>query len=294
VNVTSPTLLTYGRHNPLQRRLRRLLQVLMIADMAALAHGPVISGSRAAQRYVSGYAQRRSAEGECMTYTAPSGTLVVDDGPLRAANAMVTRDTSGEIGLLGRSPSDSAAQAQARRQAIAGLAPKQNPGCRAKFASNEHLYLSAGQNRVRCVSCLRQMASFFGPTRLEPVVLLLHSRRSGGMPRRLVSVTFNVGQFEWGTVPPFFAGVYADGGFRPSLLCWYGRLSVPELTRGPSTLKLFAGQPDSADESHFTIDAIVGGETRMIDGWLMPDDHVKLQLRAASGTRSNRHLAATE
>jgi hypothetical protein len=274
--------------------LRRLLQVLIIADVAALTYSPVVSGSRAAQRYVSGYAQRRSAEAECMTYTAPTGTLVVDDGPLLAANAMVTRDTSGELGLAGWSPSDSAAQAQARRQAIAALAPWHNPRCWATFTTNERLYLSAGQNRVRCLSCLRQMASFFGPTRLEPVVLLLHSRRSGGMPPRLLSVTFNVGQFEGGTVPPFFAGVYADGGFRPSLLCWYGQLSVTELTRGPSALKLFAGHPDSVDESHFTIDASVGGNPRVIDGWLMSDDHVKLQLRAASGTVSNSHLAATE
>ena len=114
------------------------------------------------------------------------------------------------------------------------------------------------------------------------------------MPRRLVCVTFNVGQFEWGTVPPFFVGVYADGGFRRSLLCWYGQLSVPGLTRGPSALKLFSGQPDPADESHFTIDAKLGAAARVIDGWLMSDDHVKLQLRAASGTAAGSHLAATE
>jgi hypothetical protein len=45
------------------------------------------------------------------------------------------------------------------------------------------------------------------------------------------------------------------------------------------TFRLFAGQPDPADESHFTIRYDLDGKSNVIDGWLMPDDTVKLEPR---------------
>jgi hypothetical protein len=44
-------------------------------------------------------------------------------------------------------------------------------------------------------------------------------------------------------------------------------------------LKFWAGQPDPTDESHFTIDFETHKRRGTIDGWLMPDDTLKLQLR---------------
>ncbi len=43
--------------------------------------------------------------------------------------------------------------------------------------------------------------------------------------------------------------------------------------------KLFAGQPDLADDSHFTIDYEVKDQRGTIDGWLMPDNSVKIEPR---------------
>jgi hypothetical protein len=43
--------------------------------------------------------------------------------------------------------------------------------------------------------------------------------------------------------------------------------------------KLFGGQPDPNDESHFTIAYESNGEKGTIDGWLMNDDTVKLEVR---------------
>ncbi|HEY8665554.1 MAG TPA: hypothetical protein VIL86_02765 [Tepidisphaeraceae bacterium] len=44
-------------------------------------------------------------------------------------------------------------------------------------------------------------------------------------------------------------------------------------------LRLFAGQPDPVDLSHFTIAYQAGATTGTIDGWLGDDDTVKLQVR---------------
>jgi hypothetical protein len=47
-------------------------------------------------------------------------------------------------------------------------------------------------------------------------------------------------------------------------------------------LKLLTGQADPTDESHFTIDYETPRGRGTIDGWLMPDDTVKLELREAA------------
>jgi hypothetical protein len=43
--------------------------------------------------------------------------------------------------------------------------------------------------------------------------------------------------------------------------------------------RLFAGQPDPNDASHFTIAYECDGQKGTIDGWLMNDDSVKLEVR---------------
>jgi hypothetical protein len=43
--------------------------------------------------------------------------------------------------------------------------------------------------------------------------------------------------------------------------------------------KLYAGRPDLADPSHFTIDYELDGRRETIDGWLRDDDAVDLKLR---------------
>lgn len=48
-------------------------------------------------------------------------------------------------------------------------------------------------------------------------------------------------------------------------------------------VRLFAGQPDAADPTHFTIGYAVNGVPGTIDGWLGDDERVKLQVRKGQG-----------
>jgi hypothetical protein len=50
-------------------------------------------------------------------------------------------------------------------------------------------------------------------------------------------------------------------------------------------LKLYAGQPDPKDASHFTIRYTAGEEEGFIDGWLQDDDTVKLKQRPGAASR---------
>jgi hypothetical protein len=45
------------------------------------------------------------------------------------------------------------------------------------------------------------------------------------------------------------------------------------------------GQPDPTDASHFTIACQRHGESKIIDGWMMPDDTIKLELRRAPASQ---------
>lgn len=44
-------------------------------------------------------------------------------------------------------------------------------------------------------------------------------------------------------------------------------------------LTIYAGQPDPADPSHFTIDYDLNGTRHTVDGWLEDDEFVKMELR---------------
>jgi hypothetical protein len=50
-------------------------------------------------------------------------------------------------------------------------------------------------------------------------------------------------------------------------------------------LRLFAGQPDPNDDSHFTIRYEVDNQPGTIDGWLQADDTIKLQIRDGPATK---------
>jgi hypothetical protein len=43
-----------------------------------------------------------------------------------------------------------------------------------------------------------------------------------------------------------------------------------------NNLRIFAGQPDANDRSHFTIDYTLGGKRNTIDGWLTDDDFLRI------------------
>ena len=53
----------------------------------------------------------------------------------------------------------------------------------------------------------------------------------------------------------------------------------------PGTLTFFAGQPDPADASHFTVGYSVDGQSGIIDGWLKNDRELRLQVRDGPAKR---------
>jgi hypothetical protein len=46
-----------------------------------------------------------------------------------------------------------------------------------------------------------------------------------------------------------------------------------------SRLRIFAGQPDMSDPAHLTLNYAVDGENGIIDGWLLNENELKLQVR---------------
>ena len=117
------------------------------------------------------------------------------------------------------------------------------------------------------------------------LTLFLHARRAGG-PRRLVVVTV-LGR----TIDPQIfhspggslcvASVYSVASLRRDVVQLSSRhFALYPLPLAPlGNLKFYAGQPNPDHESHFTIDYETHERRGTIDGWLLPDDTVRLQLR---------------
>ena len=108
----------------------------------------------------------------------------------------------------------------------------------------------------------------------------MHGRRA--FSERLVIVGFDGGGFIWGDPNPFWACVMKTG--IPSKSDW----PFPPFTKiagftfkvdSDKTLRIYAGQPDATDASHFTIAYQAGEKKGIIDGWLKEDDTVELKLR---------------
>jgi hypothetical protein len=102
-------------------------------------------------------------------------------------------------------------------------------------------------------------------------IAFLHEREARGRPPRLVTVPFRT-----------LNSAQRDGielrGIAVNVLVYVDiRLQIP-LSR-KNRMRLFAGQPDPADDSHFTIKYEIDHVPGTIDGWLQPDDTVKLQIR---------------
>jgi hypothetical protein len=130
------------------------------------------------------------------------------------------------------------------------------------------------------------------PWAVSSTVVYLHHQRATGGHERLVSVVLGPQPDHgpssltgWGGAQPWAYGgklialAQMPGdlrlGSQPTPCAVYdsGEVSIA------GRFRLFAGQPDPADESHFTIRYELDGKPNIIDGWLMPDDTVKLEPR---------------
>lgn len=101
-----------------------------------------------------------------------------------------------------------------------------------------------------------------------------------------MAVNFDQLAFVAGEPRPFSVVVAGPGG---RLGNWVRRTAFSDMTYCPpasSRTRIYFGQPDPVDASHFTIGYDAGGVSGTIDGWLLPDDTVRLTVRdgpAAAG-----------
>jgi hypothetical protein len=136
----------------------------------------------------------------------------------------------------------------------------------------------------------RFYAAAGGVMRSEGTVFL-HERRTPAGERRLVGVDLlpfglpiglNLTDPVEGRLEPW-GRVFTDGSFlRPPVEAFSPKQNPYRswsLIGPPDRLRVFAGQPDPNDPSHFTIDYEVHGVRHTLDGWLRDDDTVVIEPR---------------
>jgi hypothetical protein len=124
-------------------------------------------------------------------------------------------------------------------------------------------------------------------------VAFLGERRAPGSVARIVAAVVVVGQAfdERHEVSLYAVAIEPDAlgavrivGHTPGALALHAIDRGRRLSDQP-LLRLYAGQIDSADASHFTIRYELGGQGGAIDGWLRGDDSVGLKVREGPATR---------
>jgi hypothetical protein len=125
------------------------------------------------------------------------------------------------------------------------------------------------------------------PFGTEDALVFLHERSAKGGTPRLVAIDYvHADAFDEANTKKeriFFSNVWdvANGSKLPQRFHMFSNAGVPLLAKlhKGQKLRLYAGQPDDDDPSHFTIRYEVEHQSGMIDGWLQADDTVKLQVR---------------
>jgi len=154
-------------------------------------------------------------------------------------------------------------------------------------AGYHKMYLLAPSMQAAACDAPKDVAVL--PWLARSTLVFLHRLRAAGSSERLVSVSlwppqfaglatsFNPGHFSVQLSASVVSPANLGLGTRPTFSNRLGDFGERDLPTG--TLRLFAGQPDPVDESHFTIRYELDGKSNIIDGWLMPDDKVKLEPR---------------
>jgi hypothetical protein len=107
-------------------------------------------------------------------------------------------------------------------------------------------------------------------------VIFLHERRAAGGTPRLVVIERDAGP----DCLAFSASVFEPAGVsRPLTAVPFGMSSDVGDTSTHADTRFFAGQPDPADPSHFTIRYVRAGATHLIDGYLLADNSIILTQR---------------
>ncbi len=236
---TSPTQLQYATATPRRRRWRRWLLFLLLLTTIAFS---AKWGKPALSQAQYLYNQHR-----CMTDHLRPDQVVFDDDPAEAQKLI---HANPEYKFAG-------ADYQNRSATITSVA-----GRTSRALDELHI-------RVGSLSTTR-----------GPAILFIHARRAPDHPERLVVLDCSeyVNYQRGITALSFRASVialasvrlrsYAEAGFGGS-----GRA----LAHGH--LQFFAGQPDPADPSHFTMRYEINSKPGLIDGWLTEKDDIRLTVR---------------
>lgn len=236
---TPPVVLNYGQR-PSSRRRRWARRASGAVVLILLAAAAVRYGPAAYRRATVVYWQR-----QCMAYTAGPETVVYE----RAEDSLPTLFWRDASGTLDNSPDGRHA------------APTcQIPACWSR------LQAARGQSAAD-----------------DGAIVFLHERRTPGGVRRLVALRRReTDDFAPPTGPlgdPSAAVLLAPVPLlRAPAEALREHTIIPEyimLDVGywVPAVRFFAGQPDPADGSHFTVGYEAGGERGTVDGWL-EDDHV--------------------
>ena len=110
--------------------------------------------------------------------------------------------------------------------------------------------------------------------------LFLHERTTPTSKRRLL-VGVDIAGWSRGGPVVLFARVRTISPAVPMRLPVQEKVDHPSvhLSATEAPLRLFAGQVDANDASHFTIDYVLGEQKGVIDGWLKEDGSVVLEKR---------------
>lgn len=139
----------------------------------------------------------------------------------------------------------------------------------------------------------RHPAIFPSGWKYEGCLLFMHERTGPSGHRRLVSAEYRLLDGAPSDSHGFMLGVSirwsseSSGGSdtAPRLVAMAPALDVPLL--GGSN-RLYFGQPDAKDASHFTIKYEIDNVPGTIDGWLQADDTVRLETRDGPAAKPHR------
>ena len=206
------------------------------------------------------------AQRRCLTFADPPGRVVLDMGAHRLAVLSVDKGyreartfeflawnpTSGAVSMHAEEVLGDLDAACKRMKHWNGL---QNPKLPPSFSSLS--FLDSAPNR--------------------PPVLFLHGLRAGGEPERLV--VLHADESPGGAVS-LYATVFSPAGLAGELVALGSRSVSPSTRLQVEGLRIFAGKPDPADPSRFTLDYENSAGKGTIEVRLLPDDETQLKLGA--------------
>ena len=285
-----PLTLSYGcRANGPRRLLKALTRLFLFAAVlfGAMAGGRDVWRRSAVVRIRLNASRQRDAIYERLMHQKVAAETVVFD-EAKDSLPVVCLPTSGAPYMI-----------RFRGDQRAVPPPINSCRFRSQYSSLEALRFADGQaadglNRVRCASGLYKAfvcGEVFGPPFTsypgQGIDLFVHERQARGAKKRLVAICFDAYQFTVGDAKPLSICLYTPGGLLRS-----GHFDLKKSELGfacapTEPLRLYAGQPDPNDESHFTISYMAGARHGVIDGWLTGDgDSVMLE--------AHGHIAAED